>query len=483
MSRILALEWNDREVRVAVAAATRDGCVVEEAFALPIATAAADGGPDEQELGRQIAQALHARGIRRIETLVAIGRANIELRRLSLPPAPDDELPDLVRLLAQREFNELDEKSRLDFLPDGQSADQPRTVLAAAIGPDLLGHIENALQAAGLKAEHLVLRPGAAASLLTRSQPQRRAELRLLVDLLDDEVDLTMILDGRAVYFRTVRLPGDPLESAEVAAILTGEIRRTMVAAQNELSSRPVETIALCGVGETHAELAAAIAERTGKPTALFDPFAAVHLAPPLRAVRPDRPGRFAPLLGMLLDQADQVRHAIDFLQPRRKPLPRSRRREYILGAAVVLAMAASYLGYQWLTSTQLRNDIRLLAQQSRALDLPLTRAEKAMQAVADISKWSAGDAVWLEELAELCRDLPPSTDVVLTQVICSALPSHGAEIKIEGLASAAAVVDKLEERLRDRLHRVEGKGRSQDASRRAYPWHFLSTILIGEEK
>ena len=98
---------------------------------------------------------------------MAVGRGSIELRQLQLPPAPDEELPDMVRFQAAREFNELDENWLLDFVPIDQGAEGPRTVLAMAIAPAVIRQIEGVCEQAGLKMQRLLLRPCAAASLLT----------------------------------------------------------------------------------------------------------------------------------------------------------------------------------------------------------------------------------------------------------------------------------------------------------------------------
>ncbi len=74
------------------------------------------GEHDLGAIGRRINEAIAARGIRRGKTLVAVGRANIELKNLTLPPAPPEELPELVRFQAEREFNTLGENWPLDFI-------------------------------------------------------------------------------------------------------------------------------------------------------------------------------------------------------------------------------------------------------------------------------------------------------------------------------------------------------------------------------
>ncbi|MEX2559658.1 MAG: hypothetical protein WD403_07070, partial [Pirellulales bacterium] len=133
MPRLLALEWDSREVRFAVALAKAGQSVIEHAFAVPLpARLEGQASLGDTRTAESIGQALASLRLGRAETLVAVGRASIELKQLTLPPAPADELPDMVRFQAMREFTSLAEGWPLDFLPLGAGTDGPRQVLAAA---------------------------------------------------------------------------------------------------------------------------------------------------------------------------------------------------------------------------------------------------------------------------------------------------------------------------------------------------------------
>src|SRR6188472_4223980 len=106
--RLLALEWDDLELR-AIAARTVNGQLTPEkvwAEALP----SGDASVKEKLTG--IVREL---GTTRVETLVAVGRANLELRVLTIPFAPTDEVPDLVRFQAMRQFSTLGEDWAVDY--------------------------------------------------------------------------------------------------------------------------------------------------------------------------------------------------------------------------------------------------------------------------------------------------------------------------------------------------------------------------------
>src|SRR5215831_5751442 len=221
MPHLIALEWDDAEARLAVAEVRRDSVVLEQAFSIPLESSrlkskeeasgpvSMSGAHDLGAIGNQINDALSARGIRRGKTLVAVGRANIELKNLSLPPAPPEELPELVRFQAEREFNTLSDEWPLDFVPIPGEEGETITVLAAAISPELVAEIQITCEGANLTPQRLILRPCAAASLLSRSKPGEEHKLRLLVDLLTEEADLTVLAGDSPVFMRTARLPAE----------------------------------------------------------------------------------------------------------------------------------------------------------------------------------------------------------------------------------------------------------------------------------
>lgn len=483
MARLLALEWNDSEARLAVAASRGDRVVFEQAFSVSLRPAGAEAAPSEVNIGQKIATAMAARGVGRLDTLVAVGRSSIELRQLSLPPAPDDELPELVRFQAMREFNALDERWLLDFVPIDEAPDQPRSVLAAAVDPDLVAQLEGTCRTAGLKPRRMILRPCAAASLLCRAQVSARMQVRLLVDLLGDEADLTAMIDRKVIFLRTARVPGDPLSRPEAASALLAEVRRTMAAVQNRLDGRRVATIVLCGAGAEHEALARHLDQQLGTPTELFDPFRGLELGGDLQGGLPDHPGRFAPLLGMLLDEFHQTPHAVDFLHPRRPPPPPSRRNVYALAGVLAVLLVLAFFGYRWYERFTLAVEVERLQAEAKELDAAVKRAEKTEKTFNDIREWCATDVVWLDELRRLSEKFPPAKEAMITQLTFAPVSRGGGEIQISGLASEAATIDTLENGLRDETHRVKGGARNEDKSRKHYAWGFNSTVFAPPEE
>ncbi len=473
MPQLLALEWDSREIRAVVAGIRGGRAAIEHAFSIPWNESESTAETAEKRLGEKIAAELDARGIGRPPALVAVGRTSIELRQIQLPPAPDADLPEMVRFQAAREFNELDEHWLLDFVPidDGPSA--PRVVLATAIAPAAIAQIEGVCQAAGLKLQRLLLRPCEAASLLS-GKNETQGRLRLLVDLLSDEADLTVVLDGKAVFLRTTRLDGD---SPSLPALMA-EIRLTMAAAQNQLAGQKVEAVVLCGKEPLHLALTENIESEWRMPVESIDPFADLELGTAIERSSPSHRGRFAPLLGMILAEASQKGHAIDFLHPRRRAESPDRRRQWILAGAAAAALLLAYLVYARVDHYLLSSEVKRLEARSRSLDAQAAAAKTLRTNAAEIAKWTDGEVVWLDQLHGLNERFPAAPDAVLSK-LGFMVRQTGSQASLEGAARNAEVVAKMEQAVRTAGNQIVGKRSWEDASQQKYPWRFEASISL----
>ena len=351
--------------------------VVEEAFAIDISAVATDDAvSDSQEVGRRIAEALAQRGLTGCDALVGLGRTSIELRLMSLPPAPPEEIPDMVRFQALQAFTAIGDDWPLDFVELGAQKDAIN-VLAATLSPKQVDQILQVCAASDLKPRCLVLRPFAAASLLNRSQVVAAGTNAVIVDMLADGADLTAVAQGQVMFMRTVRLPATSDESVHSRALL-GEVRRTIGAVQAQESGRPIEQIIICGSATEHPLLAKSLSEALSLDVVLFDPFHVVQVTKPLQDQLPSDSGRYAPLIGMLADEAAGVRPAIDFLNPRKRPTPPSNRRRSVTIAASLLGVAGVVACAVWAGLRHLDNQIAELKTQAAALDKESRRSAEA---------------------------------------------------------------------------------------------------------
>ena len=483
MARLLAIEWDAREIRVAVARLRGKDADYEQAFAIELQSRDAGSGEaaaTDADIGKILAKELAARNLARTDTLVAVGRTSIELRVLTIPPAPPEDLPDMVRFQALKQFSTLGDDWSLDFVPLDHSTDGAINVLAAAISPDMVKQLHQSCEAAHLAVRHLVLRPFAAASLWRRRDTSPRCSL--MVDLLTDEVDLSVLVDNQVVFLRTVRLASSAGGEEQVRAML-GEIRRTIAAAQNQLTGQRVERIILCDDGSDHALLKSQLENQLSLDVELFDPFSALSLVDDLRTRRPDHPGRFAPLLGMLADEAAGAAHAIDFLHPRKRPTPVNFRRRNSLIAATAAAVVLGVTGLIWMQYNELAVRAAELSRDVLAAENTLKQKRPMQDEVEKIDAFIVSDVTWLDELYWLSDRFLPAEQSIVAEMSWRTLPQLGAQIHLDCYALEAGLVDQLERQLRDERHGVDVSSIHEDQKQETYRWKFKSDVGVAADE
>jgi len=483
MARTIAIEWNEREARLVVAGGRPGQVVFEQAFTVSLESPDPSAETATREPGERIAAALAARGIGRLPALITLGRGKLELRQLSLPPAPDDELPDLVRFQAMREFGSMQSDWPLDFIPLDNDAEQTRTVLAAAVAPEQMEEIEGVCHTAGMKATRVLLRPCSAASLLCRARPAEMAgQVRLLIDLLGDEADLTVVRDQTVVFLRSARLPGNALDSVDAAEVLESEIRRTMAAAQNLLTGQKADSLVLFGTSLKHNGLRDTLHKKFDLPVEVYDPFDGLSLKGDLRRAVPADSDRFAPLLGALLDEIQRDQHALDFLHPRR---PKEKKTQKNLVAGVALVASVLLVGLLLINFAQkrsLQDSIRRSSAELTQLEKQVSKAEQTIAKAKAVEEWTANDVHWLDELRWISERAPSAEDVVFSSMSLT-VNQAGGQMSVKGVAKDLEAYSSLEQSLNDENHAVKSGTTGRAETEKGYSHNFDSSILFATEK
>jgi Tfp pilus assembly PilM family ATPase len=477
--KLIALEWDDREARVAVATPRGSEIVVEDAFAVDITAAAGDDAASNVvAVGRRIAEALSQRDLRGCDALVGLGRTSIELRTLSLPKGPPEEIPDMVRFQALQAFTAIGDDWPLDYVELGEQGDVIN-VLAAILAPKQVDQMRQVCAASELTPRCLVLRPFAAASLLHRAGLLKDDKSALIIDMLADGADLTAVADGQVTFMRTVRLPATSDEAVQARSLL-GEVRRTIAAAQAQEGGGRIDRVVICGSATEHALLMQSLTESLQLEVMSFDPFQVVQVSPRMqRATLPDA-GRYAPLLGMLADHAAGTRHAIDFLNPRKRPAPPSTRRRNLVLASCVLGGVLVVTGVVSAGLKYYDNQIAGLNEQIADLNKGVDRAKVLIANADAVKEFTDGDVTLLDELYELSQRIPDADHLRLDSVSMStANVKRGAVISLKGHAKDADVIASLEDSLRFEDNIVDGKIGAIDRNQTEYPWLFDPSVTV----
>lgn len=454
MAKLLAVEWDAQELRVVTGHTHLHSFRVDQVSVEPLG-----GEADTTEIGRVLAAVLTKLGAK-ISPVIALSRRSVEMRPIQLPMTPGDEQPELVRFQAPREFSAYDDTWRLDFVEVARSESNVE-VLAAALAPDRSAEVAEICLPSQISPKRLVLRPLAAAELV-HGLPSAR---RIIVDPASGDADLIVHNGKVAIAVRNVRLPA---ETAARADAIRNELKRTIALARVRFGNEEVEEVVVLGGPEEHAFWLEG-----------WTPPIAVRHVDPLPAGMSPQSGRFASLVGALQAEAALRRPAIDLLNPRRKPKPKSRyRRTAVLGVAAVLALLAA----SGLIVSQLKAKDREIKR--LALDLSTRKTKLVPEALKivemrnSVRKYFERDANWLDELRHVSANVPQDPEAVrLTKWVGRANDRTDTELHLEGGATTSGTIDVMEASLRVKGRKVSGGGNDYDENKMPRPYRFRDKI------
>ncbi|MCI0358668.1 MAG: hypothetical protein L0211_09300, partial [Planctomycetaceae bacterium] len=197
-------------------------------------------------------------------------------------------------------------------------------------------------------------------------------------------------------------------------------------------------------------------------------------------ARKPDFPGTFAPLVGMLLDEAAGARHEIDFLHPRKTPPPPSQKRTLIAAAAAVAAVVLLALGGLWWQLSGLDARIRTLQTQRNNQEKLAKQGAKPREDAAKVDRFTQADVTWLDELALVSRNFPPPDALIVEDLVANYEPKGGGELTVSGLVDQDSRILELQAKVRDNSHSVSGIGAKFDPEATgSRKWRYKETVTV----
>jgi Tfp pilus assembly PilM family ATPase len=480
MARILAIDWDRHEVRGVIVASGPTGASVTGAWAAPLARTD-NSALSGREIGQRLAAAITGGVDGKVTTLVGAGRDNVQMQLLSLPPAPDDELPELVRYQAEREFTALGSDAALDFIPITGDSQTPHQVLAVALNATGLAEAREIGEALGVEPDRIPLRACAAAELVRRAGVVPAGKVALVVNPLTDEADLTVLVGDKVVLMRTVRLP-EPSQSEDQRRALVGEIRRTMAAVRQQSADRSVDRVVVCG-HPAQLDQGGGLPDALDVPVTLFDPTTYAPSGLSVHGVPAESLGRFAAVLGMALGEADRRPPIVDFANVRRRHEARRFTRVHALAAAAAALAVLWFAAHLWRQASDPARELAHLENRIEHLQTQAQMYKDVTTQAAAVERWLATDVNWLDELERFARRVRPqplsakefsvNDDVVVTQLTMLRPPginAVGGRMDVQAKAKSDTAVRDLEQRLRDERHHVTPGGVQQDSTVPGYP-------------
>ena len=443
MANFVALEINENQLMVATAKTSGRSLKINHAFSLDITA-------DEpaSELGERLKQELDSRGFARAEALCIVNRQQVEIREFSLPPAPDSELPNLVRFQAKSEFTALGEDWLLDYVPFDGIEDGPRRVLATAMSPEHIKQLTEITEAATIKFKRVLFRPYSLCDLM--AQRLDDGEERLLIDPTGDSIDLTVTRGSQLLATRTVRISDLGVEDAS-SKKLVAEIRRTLASCSGTLKNQVVNEFVFCGSQANFGSTVEHLESTLECPVAVIEP--ASWLEPGSFAVAeiPEHVERFSSMFGALAQESSLQAHQLDLKNPRKPIIEKKfdQRKAIFYGSIAATVLLFGALIAWWMLSSldskiaKLEKNLKTKQDNNAGRTLGSFDVDKTISEIERLDDWTFEDLNWLDQLAELSDRMLEPKDVII-----DSLTSEKTRIRFAGRIADSATDIRLKNKL-----------------------------------
>lgn len=451
MSQAVVLRFESSRIMAVVARPGGPGVIVDAAVEVPLE----EGGIGE--IAGQLADALALHKAHRLPVVLAVSRDDLQWQSYEVPPAPAEELPDMVLMQAARDFSLPEDGVGVDFLPLSGSAEQSYRVLTIGMSRERLRQWLAVCDEAGLKVRRVTADCFGWPSLMRRqlAPPTKDAAgVDMGLAVAEGHAELWASQSGSLKLIRSVHLPSGATVEA-MTPVLNSELRRTLLSL-SQLDGQPsVERLQLYGDQS-------ALAERLAESLPIVVDLAQVHSL--IETPAEDLPLDLidlAPLAALAADEGDGVAPPIDLLHPRRRPQPPSRIGIYgIAGGAAALLLAL--IGWRMYRNVVGPIEAADAARaQAEAHSEVLAQYEDDQAAVDQIDRWLERSVDLLPELENLAtrarvspldaEEFPAEQDIVVNR-----LEFDGRTTTVRALARETGAVQPFETRLRESNYRVD---------------------------
>ena len=471
MSRLITIDCAADEIRIAVGTSGLTGVSLEHVLSCPLELGEKEELLSSPKTMEAMQSLLKKSGVRSGNAIVCVGRGSIELRSLSLPSVDRNELPDMVRFAAQRQFANTGDSWPIDFVTMPSQHENMTECLAASINPNVIDRVIRVLETQGLTLSQLVLRPMASATMAVSKQPALANNTVLFLDLFRDEADMAVVEAGRIVFMRNVRY-SQTNDAAANQQVLTSEIKRTMIAAASQRSNLNVEQIRVWGAASQYGSLCQSLSERLSVPVTVLDPLELFDASQSIRNEAGQDIGKYAATVGALL--APQLSdRLIDFSNPRKRVEKQPPLFKYGIAGGVAAALLIATGIWYWLHHASYNSQIAELNAAIKKNDETIKLSEKKLADWNKVESFLQGNRQWLDELEYLSSRPVSAEKVVLNLTTFSTDPrTNSSSITTRFVAKRQDDVPDIQEAFRDETHLVKGTGVNKNPDKTGdFPW------------
>lgn len=483
MSKTITIDCDPKEMRIAVGTSGLTGVTVEQVLSAPLDMALNEDYLESPKTLAALQLLLKKGNIRSGNAVVCVARSNVELRSVHVPTVDKNEMPDMVRFAAQRQFANVGDSWPIDFVTLGPTPDGMTEVLAASVNPARIDRLEKILEDNGLKFSQLVLRPMVASTVALLKRAELANQVTLFVDLLQQEADMAIVDGKHVVFMRTIRFDSEQDEASRNKTI-SSEIKRTLLSAASQFSNLSVTQVVVWGSLAAREELCRTLSENLSLPVSSLDPFELADVSAKAKSESAMESGKYAAAIGALFAPGYHE-HLIDFRHPRKREEKKVPILTYSLaGAAATLVVG--FCAYSYFAS---HADLdRQIADLNNAIKQNETSVKLATQKEAEwkkIETFLAGNYSWLDELEYLSeKSLPADKAMFGSATFATDAKGTNASISSKFIFQENDDAPEMQTALRDPGHEINATGIAKNPDRSGkYPWSSDLTIRLAARK
>lgn len=470
LKKILAVDWDERTLRVVHALSTKRGAKVDRILSVGMGS---DVDPENAEaLGAHLKRVLEQESITTRHAMVDIPREQAILKTLKLPAIKAEELAGVVEIQIAKELPFPVSQAAIDFTFGAEhEGGRTRDVLVSAVRHEVIEHYQSTFAAAGLKLVRIGLRPYASkvalCKLLEFSMPPRV----MFIDVRPGLTEIDVINASSLTFSRAASVPisvedrpsatspihgedspSDPPVSLSltsegspsVGAIraLVMEVSRSIEAYHAGDPGAHIDQVIIGGDTGVEPQLAEAIQDRLGLDTELYNPAAAFGWEPDEGAAA----AGFASSLGLVLDYADETSLHFDFLHPKKMVSVSQERLKKAPWVAVVavLFLVATAMGVVGLTKED-RETLASIESEIKELKSHRSDNKKFLSLMEDLREFDQTQYIWIDEWYDVFGLLPSNQEIVINNM---EMIQRDGVIKLKTKAKESDTASKLIERL-----------------------------------
>jgi Tfp pilus assembly protein PilN len=403
MPNLLVLELQPDHVVGLEASVGRDGPKVLRAFHCAWTDEIrpdVDANRAGEFLRTQLAQA----GATAEEVRFVLPRESVVARKLELPDAPDEDLPNLVRFQAATRLATPVDQLALDFLPLPPDPDHAgRNALAVTIDAKRLERGLKTCAAAGLTPLSVGISSVSVAELVMRCAVAP-AQAMLIVYQQGTRVEISLIDGAQLVFAHSTRLPDG--RGASHVQPLQAEINRSLVALSHSHPAVATGDVYLIQDGGGDPDVEQALRQRFESRLKCLTPadIAGTMSVPPGLALT-------APVLGEFAAHQGRRLSAIDLLNPRRPPVARDVRKQRRISAAAAAAavLIGGYVSVKWRISSR-EKTLAALQQEQADYAAAVKNGKPTLDTAAAFDEWRRTRSNPLQVMADWNTLSPPTS-------------------------------------------------------------------------